>query len=100
MWRFRGYPDGLFVNAEIIRQGYGRDYPKYKCKYTAEFGQLKLFAQRAKKGLWGLSKADTAVAVPEICSGIKVKPIVIPPNPKTTYEPRTTPQPSSEDITL
>jgi micrococcal nuclease len=47
-------PDGTFVNAEIIRQGYASvmTYPP-NVKYADEF--LKLFreAREANKGLWG-----------------------------------------------
>jgi micrococcal nuclease len=45
-------PDGLFVNAEIIRQGYGHAYTVYPFKYMEEFRQLEDFARRAQKGLW------------------------------------------------
>ncbi len=45
-------PDGLFVNAEIIRQGYGHAYPKYPGKYTDKFLRLEQLAKQAKKGLW------------------------------------------------
>ena len=45
-------PDGLFVNAEIIRQGYGYAYPKYPGRHTKKFGRIERFAKEAKKGLW------------------------------------------------
>jgi micrococcal nuclease len=45
-------PDGLFVNAEIIRQGYGHAYTTYPCKYLDEFRQLERFARKTEKGLW------------------------------------------------
>ena len=51
-------PDGLFVNAEIIRQGYGHAYTRFPFKYMEEFKQLERFAREAEKGLWG------AVALP------------------------------------
>ena len=53
-------PDGLFVNAEIIRQGYGHAYPKYPGKYTEKFCQLERFARNAKKGLWGQEEPKSA----------------------------------------
>ncbi len=46
-------PDGLFVNAEIIRQGYGHAYTRFPFKYMEEFKQLERFARKAEKGLWG-----------------------------------------------
>ena len=45
-------PDGLFVNAEIIRQGYGHAYTQIPSKYMREFKQLEQFARKAEKGLW------------------------------------------------
>lgn len=45
-------PDGLFVNAEIIRQGYGHAYTQIPSKYMREFKQLEQFAKKAEKGLW------------------------------------------------
>ena len=45
-------PDGLFVNAEIIRQGYGHAYPRFPFKHMGEFKQLERFARKAEKGLW------------------------------------------------
>lgn len=46
-------PDGLFVNAEIIRQGYGYAYTRYPFKYLEEFREVQKFAEKAGKGLWG-----------------------------------------------
>jgi endonuclease YncB( thermonuclease family) len=46
-------PDGLFVNEEIIRQGYGHVYTQIPSKYMQEFKQLEQFARKAEKGLWG-----------------------------------------------
>lgn len=45
-------PDGLFVNAEIIRQGYGHAYTRFPFKYMEQFRQLEQFARKVKKGLW------------------------------------------------
>ena len=45
-------PDGLFVNAEIIRQGYRHAYTQTHSKYMEEFKQLEQFARKAEKGLW------------------------------------------------
>jgi micrococcal nuclease len=46
-------PDGLFVNAEIIRQGYGRADTVISFKYATEFARLEKFARERSKGLWG-----------------------------------------------
>jgi endonuclease YncB( thermonuclease family) len=45
-------PDGLFVNAEIIRQGYGLAAMKSLFRYMNEFHRLELFARQAGKGIW------------------------------------------------
>ena len=44
--------DGTFVNAEIIRQGYGHAYTRYPFKYLEEFRQLEREARDQKRGLW------------------------------------------------
>jgi len=45
-------PDGLFVNPEILRQGYGSTTPKYPCQLQVEFAQLQDYARKLKKGKW------------------------------------------------
>ena len=44
--------DGRFVNAEIIKQGYGFAYTKYPFKYKDLFVSLQKDAQRNKQGYW------------------------------------------------
>ena len=47
--------DGTFLNAEIIRQGYGfvvRNSPPLK--YESDFVQLELNARKKRSGLWAL----------------------------------------------
>jgi micrococcal nuclease len=45
--------DGTFVNAEIIRQGYGFADTRFPFKYLEQFRQLEREAREAKRGLWG-----------------------------------------------
>lgn len=45
--------DGTFLNAEIIKQGYGFAYTKFPFKYLDEFRQYEREARENKKGLWG-----------------------------------------------
>jgi endonuclease YncB( thermonuclease family) len=45
--------NGTFVNAEIIKQGYGFAYTRYPFKYLEEFRKLEREAREAKRGLWG-----------------------------------------------
>ncbi len=50
------YPDGLFVNLEIIRQGYGNAYTRYPFKYMDLFRAYEQRARESEKGLWGEEK--------------------------------------------
>lgn len=68
-------PDGLFVNAEIVRQGYGRAYTRHPFKHLKAFGRLERFAKHAKKGIW-LTAAAAATTTP-----VRPRP-VIKPEPK------------------
>ncbi len=45
-------PDGLFVNLEIIRQGYGEVYVPGEFDKKQLFLDYQEFAQKAKKGIW------------------------------------------------
>lgn len=44
--------DGTFLNAEIIRQGYGFAYTKYPFKYLDEFRSYEREARENRRGLW------------------------------------------------
>lgn len=44
--------DGTFLNAEIIKQGYGFAYTKYPFKYLEEFRQYEKEAREIEIGLW------------------------------------------------
>jgi len=46
-------PDGLFVNEELVRQGYARVYKTVGAPNQAAFTQLEARARAAKKGMWG-----------------------------------------------
>ena len=46
-------PDGTFVNAEIIRRGYGHAYTRFPFKYLERFRQFEREARAAGHGLWG-----------------------------------------------
>ena len=55
--RLLGYlyrvPDGLFVNLEIVRQGYGHAYTQFPFEHMGLFHHYEERARKAKKGLWG-----------------------------------------------
>jgi len=44
--------DGTFLNAEIIKQGYGFAYTRFPFKYLEEFRQYERAARENQKGLW------------------------------------------------
>lgn len=44
--------DGTFLNAEIIKQGYGFAYTKYPFKYLDEFRGYEKEARETGRGLW------------------------------------------------
>ena len=52
-------PDGLFVNLELVRQGYGRAYTKYPFEHMKAFVEYEKIAQSANKGLWGEPEPET-----------------------------------------
>lgn len=44
--------DGTFLNAEIVRQGYGHAYVKYPFKYLDQFREYEREAREKGRGLW------------------------------------------------
>ena len=46
--------DGTFLNAEIVKQGYGHAYTRFPFKYLEEFRQYEREAREGKKGLWAV----------------------------------------------
>ena len=53
-------PDGLFVNLEIVRQGYGKVYTVFPFKHKSVFQHYSGQAQQARRGLWGLGDAGAS----------------------------------------
>jgi micrococcal nuclease len=45
-------PDGTFLNAEIIRQGYGHAYVRFPYRYQRQFVDLEREARENGRGLW------------------------------------------------
>jgi micrococcal nuclease len=45
-------PDGTFLNAEIVKQGFGHAYTTYPFRYLEQFKQFEREARAAKRGLW------------------------------------------------
>jgi hypothetical protein len=52
-------PDGLFINLEIIREGYGHAYTRFPFQYMELFRFYEGKARESTKGLW----ADDASAI-------------------------------------
>jgi endonuclease YncB( thermonuclease family) len=50
--------DGSFLNAEIVKQGYGHAYTKYPFKYLDQFRAYEQEARAAGRGLWGDQHTD------------------------------------------
>lgn len=44
--------DGTFLNAEIIRQGYGHAFTRYPFRYADEFRAHEREAREQRRGLW------------------------------------------------
>ena len=44
--------DGTFINAEIIKQGFGYAYTKHPFRYLKEFRSYEKQAREGKRGLW------------------------------------------------
>ncbi|MCK5512557.1 MAG: thermonuclease family protein [Thermodesulfovibrionia bacterium] len=48
--------EGFFVNAEIIRQGYGFAYTRYPFRYLEDFRKYEKDARENNRGLWNRGK--------------------------------------------
>ena len=44
--------DGTFLNAEIVRQGYGHAYTRFPFRYEQRFVQLERESRENSRGLW------------------------------------------------
>lgn len=57
--------DGTFLNAEIVKQGYGFAYTNYPFKYIEEFRQYEKEARKNDKGLWASKEGKKPSIVSE-----------------------------------
>lgn len=60
--------DGTFVNAEIIRRGYGHAYTRFPFRHMEAFRQFEREARDNRRGLWGAAvggSSSSARAAPE-----------------------------------
>jgi len=56
-------PDGLFVNLELVRQGYARGM-RSRFEHRRLFRYYEDIARRAEKGIWNSSRPEPPVAEP------------------------------------
>ena len=73
-------PDGLFVNQEIVRQGYGHVYTAEPFRYMEQFRAYEQKAREVGKGLWA---AEDQLAPTE--SQVGDDPIVFGTNTGSKY---------------
>ena len=45
--------DHFFLNAELVKQGYGFAYTRFPFKYLEQFRGYQVEARRNRKGMWG-----------------------------------------------
>ena len=61
-------PDGTFLNAEIVKQGYGHAYTQFPFRYLEQFRVYEREAREAGRGLW----ATSAAAPPSVMAAVRV----------------------------
>jgi len=54
--------DGTFVNAEIVRQGYGFAYTRFPFEFLDDFRRFEREAREAGRGLWAPERTPGAAA--------------------------------------
>lgn len=65
-------PDGLFVNLEVVRQGYARMDAKEAFRYMKLFKDYEKRARKAGKGLWEAEKTEQPIEKTASKEGITV----------------------------
>jgi len=55
------YLDDFFINAELIKQGYGYAYTRFPFKYFDDFVLYELQAKKAKVGIWQNQKVKKLI---------------------------------------
>jgi micrococcal nuclease len=67
--------DGTFLNAEIIKQGFGFAYTRFPFKFLDEFRAYEREAREARRGLWG-PRDEASGVVP--ASAPMIAPAAVP----------------------
>jgi len=103
-------PDGLWVNLELVRQGYAQVYSQPAFESLDLFLAYQRAARKAEKGLWNTEARDQweslRKTLPERTP--PSRPLVIAPPPAPTQQPPApsvqapseTPQPESNQVTV
>lgn len=81
-------PDGLFVNLEIVRQGYGHAYTAFPFQHMELFRAYERRAREAGKGLWGDTKVEASESKAS-SPAIQAAPTAKDPDDVTVYITRT-----------
>ena len=71
-------PDGLFVNLEIVRQGYGHAYTRFPFQYMDLFRFYERKARSDEKGLWDLDREEARAMPTAPPDAIKTTPTAPP----------------------
>lgn len=77
-------PDGTFLNAEIIRRGFGHAYTRFPFKFLEQFRAHEREAREAGRGLWG-----SGGRVPAVAPAARVEPSDDRRNEQIVYVTRT-----------
>ena len=62
-------PDATFLNAQIVKQGFGHAYTQFPFRYLDQFRVYEREARDAGNGLWA---AEPAVAPPSVNAAVRV----------------------------
>lgn len=81
-------PDSFFLNAELIKQGYGFAYTRFPFRYMSEFREYETQARSEGRGLWQRDKREQPVPAVERQSGVlsAESETVAPSAPSSTIE--------------
>ena len=62
-------PDGTFLNAEIVKQGYGHAYTQFPFKYSEQFQGYEREVRDAGRGLWA---TEPTAALSSVMGDVRV----------------------------
>jgi micrococcal nuclease len=89
-------PDRLFINQELIRQGYAHAYTRYPFRHLEAFRAHERAAREAKKGLWAEGATIVSDAQPATAPAKTSSPSQRQATVNTETVQRPTPQPRAQ----